>query len=188
MTADTARSPKDGLTRAARRRALVLLVLRGLAIAVVVVLLYFTLPFSNRGSIETGVTLAIGLLATACLMAWHARAIGHAPFPRVRAILALVTSFPIFIVLFSATYFMMDQYSKGSFSQAMTRLDALYFTVCTFSTVGFGDITAVSEPARVITILQIVLDLVLLGLVVKVFAQSVQAGLARRDRAGDNPQ
>lgn len=169
-----------------RRRYLVVLLLRALGVTIAAFVLYFTLPFSNRGSVETGIVLSVGLIATGCLMAWNARAIGRAPYPRVRAVVALANSFPIFILLFSATYFVMDEYSKGSFSQSMTRLDALYFTVSTFSTVGFGDITAVSQAARIITILQMTLDLVLVGLVVRVFAQSIQAGLARRDQGVDD--
>ncbi|HEY8302524.1 MAG TPA: potassium channel family protein [Jatrophihabitans sp.] len=165
---------------------LVRLGLRAVSVTAVVFLLYFTLPFSNRGAVETGFALAVALVAFAGLMVWHAHAIAQAPYPLVRAVVALFTSFPIFIVLFSSVYFMIDEYSKGSFSQAMTRLDALYFTVTTFATVGFGDITAVSEPARIITVVQIVLDLVLLGLVVRVFAHSAQAGLARRDKGSDD--
>ncbi|MGZ4522020.1 MAG: potassium channel family protein [Mycobacteriaceae bacterium] len=149
----------------------------------VVFVLYFVLPF-NKSAAETGLGLLIGLVVVACLLAWHARAITRATYPQVRALEGLLTTFPIFVLLFSTTYFVMDEYSRGSFSQAMTRLDALYFTVTVFSTVGFGDITALSASARIITTVQMVLDLVLVGLVVRVFYQSVQSGLARRDRGG----
>ena len=60
-------------------------------------------------------------------------------------------------------------------------MDALYFTVVTFATVSFGDITPVAELARITVTIQIVVDLILVGLVVRVFIQSVQRGLARRD-------
>ena len=42
----------------------------------------------------------------------------------------------------------------ASFTEPLTRADALYFTVTVFSTVGFGDITAKSETARVVLIVQ----------------------------------
>ena len=75
----------------------------------------------------------------------------------------------------------MGQADPENFTQPLSRVDALYFTVVTFATVGFGDITPVAELARITVTIQIVVDLILVGLVVRVFIQSVQRGLARRD-------
>jgi hypothetical protein len=169
----------------ARRRALVTGVCRTILLAGAVVVLYFVLPFSNRGPLETTLVLWGGLAGVGCLFAWHLRAIARAPFPRLRAMEALVTAFPIFVVVFATTYYLMDQDVHGSFSQAMTRLDSLYFTMTTFATVGFGDIVPVSNQARVVTMVQMALDLALLGLVARAFFRSVQTGLARRDRPDD---
>jgi hypothetical protein len=44
-------------------------------------------------------------------------------------------------------------------THALTRTDALYFTVTVFSTVGFGDITAASQSARLVVTAQMLLDL-----------------------------
>jgi len=51
-----------------------------------------------------------------------------------------------------------------------------------FATVGFGDISPVSEVARVLTTLQMVGDLVLIGLVLRIFVVAVNHG---RRRAAD---
>ena len=51
-------------------------------------------------------------------------------------------------------------------------MDALYFTE--FSTVGFGDITATSGTARMLVSVQVLLDLVVLGLVVRQVIGAVQ--------------
>jgi hypothetical protein len=171
----------DWLPRSLRRRALLLPILRTIGVTVVVFVLYFTLPFDKKSSFNTALALLIGLVLVAVLLAWQARAITRAPYPRLRAVEALLTSFPIVVLLFSTIYFLMDEGSPRAFSQAMTRLDSLYFTVTVFATVGFGDITAVSEPARGVTTVQMIVDIVLLGLVVRVFLQSVRTGLARRD-------
>ena len=40
--------------------------------------------------------------------------------------------------------------SASNFSEPLTRTGALYFTVTVFSTVGFGDITAKTEAARLV--------------------------------------
>jgi cell division GTPase FtsZ len=87
---------------------------------------------------------------------------------------------PAFLLLFAATYFIMEQANSENFNvDSLTRTDSLYFTVTVFATVGFGDITATSQAARVLVMAQMILDLLVLGLVVKVFVGAVEIG--RRD-------
>jgi hypothetical protein len=40
--------------------------------------------------------------------------------------------------------------SASAFGERLTHTDGLYFTVTVFSTVGFGDITAKSQAARLV--------------------------------------
>ena len=49
--------------------------------------------------------------------------------------------------------------SASNFSQPLTRIDSVYFTVTTFATVGFGDITATTEAARLVVTGQMIADL-----------------------------
>ena len=68
----------------------------------------------------------------------------------------------------------------------MTRTDALYFTVTVFSTVGFGDITAVTEAARVLVTGQMIADIVILGIGVRIIVDAVKRGQQRQPmQAGD---
>ena len=76
--------------------------------------------------------------------------------------------------------------SAASFTQPLTRTDALYFTVTVFTTVGFGDITAKSETARVVLIVQMLGDLVLLGAGARVLLGAVQHSRERRSKTGDD--
>jgi hypothetical protein len=150
-------------------------------VAGVLFVLYFTLPFDQKSPFNTGVALLIGLVAAAALIVWQARAIAHSPFPLVRAIEGLVTSFPMVVLLFATTYFVTGDRDPSTFSEPMTRIDSLYFTMTVFATVGFGDITPVAEGARVVVTVQMVVDLILIGLVARAFVSSVRTGLARRD-------
>jgi voltage-gated potassium channel len=69
----------------------------------------------------------------------------------------------------------MAQDGPANFStDTLTRTDALYFTVTTFATVGHGDISATSQSARIIVTAQMTLDLLVLGLGIRVFASAVQ--------------
>jgi Ion channel len=57
----------------------------------------------------------------------------------------------------------------------------LGFAVTVFSTVGFGDITAKTEAARLVVTGQMIADLVILGLAVKIILGAV----SRRRQPGD---
>jgi voltage-gated potassium channel len=156
----------------ASRRLVTLGLLRALATAVVLVALYYLLPLDHINSVP--LTLAAGLLILLGVCAWQLRAIGRAKDPGVRAIVALASTVPLFLLLFASAYFEMTRASPANFTHHLTRTDALYFTVTTFSTVGFGDITPVSQSARLVLTAQMLLDLLALGLGIRVFAGAVR--------------
>jgi hypothetical protein len=56
----------------------------------------------------------------------------------------------------------------------------LYFAVTVFSTVGFGDIAAWSQPARIVVMIQILADLIYIGLLVRALFGAAQIGTSRR--------
>jgi len=163
-------------------------VLRMVASVVVVTALYYLLPF-DRSSTAVVVTLLVVWLAVFLgLVAFQVRAIIVSPFPGLRAIEALATSVPLFLALFAGTYFVMARLSPDSFTAPLTRTDALYFTVTVFSTVGFGDITAKTETARLVVTGQMIADLVILGLAIKVIVGAVRRGRQRQPQDADHAQ
>ena len=158
----------------ARRRRLALGLLRALATAVALVALYYLLPLDHITSAP--LALAGGLVILMAGIAWQLHAIVRAKEPAVRAVVSLAFTVPLFLLLFAAAYFVMERASPASFDHPLTRTDALYFTVTTFSTVGYGDITAVSQSARLVVTAQMILDLLVLGLGIRVFVGAVQRG------------
>jgi len=144
-------------------------------------------PPGNLAGISLGVVLAVGLLALTAVVAYQVRAIIRHPHSAVRAIEALAMTVPVFLLLFAATYFMMEQSNPGHFNvDSLTRTDSLYFTVTVFATVGFGDITATSQAARVVVIAQMILNLLVVGLVVKVFLGAVETSRGLRTTRQDS--
>ena len=107
--------------------------------------------------------MLIGLLVFAGLTVWQVKAIAGSRFPGLRAAEALGLIIPLYLLLFASTYFVMERASAANFTEPLTRTDALYFSVTVFTTVGFGDIAAKSETARVVLIVQMLADLALLG-------------------------
>ena len=176
-------APIESLPTAERRRLIAIGLLRASATTVIVVAAYYLLPLNNLAGISLGVTLAAGLLALTAVVAYQVRAIIRHPHSAVRAIEALAIIVPVFLLLFAATYFMMEQANADNFNvDSLTRTDSLYFTVTVFATVGFGDIAATSQVARIVVIAQMILDLLVLGLVVKVFVGAVEIGRGLRTR------
>jgi voltage-gated potassium channel len=181
----TGERPKD-LPPTQRRRLIAGTVLRSVLVAAVLVILYYVLPLDRPWDADTAVRLLVGLLVFAGVVVWSIRFIAGSRYPGARAVEALALVLPFFLLLFASTYFVMERASAASFTQPLTRTDALYFTVTVFSTVGFGDITARSEAARVVLIVQMLADLVFLGAVLRVFLGAVQRGRERRSQAGDD--
>jgi voltage-gated potassium channel len=174
------------LPAAKRRRLIFRAVLRSVLAAAVLVVLYYVLPLDRPWDADTAIRLLIGLLAFAGVMAWQVRAIAGSRYPGLRAAGALGLIIPLYLVLFASTYFLMERASAASFTQPLTRADALYFTVTVFSTVGFGDITAKSETARVVLTIQMLADLAVLGAGLRVLLGAVQRGRERRPDPGDD--
>ena len=162
---------------ATRRRLRRLGFLRVLATTTVLAALYYLLPLDHDRNVP--VTLTAGLLILAVFTAWQRRAVIKDRYPAVRAVEAMATTLPLFLLLFGWAYFTMAHNNPANFNtHPLTRTDTLYFTVTIFSTVGFGDITAASQLARLVVTAQMLLDLLILGLAVRVFVGAVQ--LARQ--------
>jgi voltage-gated potassium channel len=166
--------PPGGLTAARRRREIGLGMLRALATTAALVALYYLLPLDRLANVPLVFILGAGLLILVAVATWQLRAVLRARYPGVRAAVSLAATVPFFLLLFASAYYVMAHGTPGSFSQQLTRTDALYFTVTTFTTVGFGDITATSQTARLVVTVQMLLDLLALGLGIRVFIGAVK--------------
>ncbi len=62
-------------------------------------------------------------------------------------------------------------------SQKLDHSSALYFTTTVFSTVGFGDITPLTDAARLTVSAQMIIDLVIIGVVVRLLINAAKMGL-----------
>ena len=179
--------PNQDLPPAKRRRLIIGAVLRGLLVTTVLVILYYLLPLDQPWDTATAVRLLIGLLVFAGLTAWQVRAVIGSRYPAMRAFETLGLIIPFYLLLFASTYFVMERASAANFTQPLTRTDALYFSVTVFTTVGFGDIAAKSETARVVLIVQMLADLALLGAGARVLLGAVRRGRQRGTGDGDGP-
>jgi hypothetical protein len=174
------------------RRVLAVGLARTLLTMVGLVVLYYLLPLDRGFSGRTVLVLIAGVICVGLLAAWQTRAILRSPVPALRAMQAVALSLPLFLLLFAAVDVLLDASDPGAFSEALSRTDGLYFVVTVFATVGFGDIAPVSEVARALTTVQMIGDLLLIGLVLRVFLGAVNQGRRRtadqRRSSADGPR
>ena len=124
--------------------------------------------------------LVVGLLVFVAIIAGQNRQIVQSGHPSIRAVEALAFSVPLYIFVFATAYFLMAHANAASFGSPMTRTDSMYFSTTVFTTVGFGDITAKTQAARVVVTTQMFLDLVILGLVARLIVNAVKMGKQRK--------
>ncbi len=162
------------------RRAVVGSLLRSGVTSVVLVFLYYRAPLDRPLGGFTGVLFLAALVAFGLVIAFQLRGIVRAQHPRLQAIRALAVGLPLLLVVFASTYWIVAAQQDGAFTEPLNRTDGLYFTVTVFSTVGFGDISPVSQLARVLVTVQMLVGLVTVGLIAKLVVGAVQVAVARR--------
>jgi hypothetical protein len=74
-------------------------------------------------------------------------------------------------------YLSLSDATATNFSESLDHTGALYLAITVFSTVGFGDITPQSDLARIATSIQMLLDLVVIGAVVRLLTTAAKTGL-----------
>ncbi|GAA4924369.1 ion channel [Actinomycetospora succinea] len=166
-------------------RRVVLVLGRSVVTIALLVVVYFLAPLDPTQDTSTLILFLLGLAALVAMIVYQLRAIVTARYPGLRAVEAFASAIPLFLLLFAATYTAVSAARPDNFSEALTRIDALYFTVTVFATVGFGDITPLSQGARVLVTIQMVANLLVLGLLVNSILEAVRRGKSRRNSAPD---
>ena len=152
----------EDLDRAQQQRVALRSAFRIVTSTVVLVLLYALLPAASNSSAKTLVQLLIGLVVFMGVLGWQVLRILDAEHPEVRAVETLALAVPLLIVVFAFTYLSLSHVRVTNFSEPLDHVGAVYFTVTVISTVGFGDIVARTDIARILVCVQILLDLGLL--------------------------
>jgi voltage-gated potassium channel len=177
--------PAPDSPRAARRpwRVITRSVLRAAGSVIAFVTIYYLLPLRTTVTWAAVTILVAGLAGLVALVAYYVRSILSSRFPGLRAIEALAVTVPLFLLLFACAYAVMERIAPASFAQPLTHTDALYFTVTVFTTVGFGDITARTEAARLVVTAQMIADVIIIGLAIQAIV-----GAARQRRQSQSPK
>jgi voltage-gated potassium channel len=152
------------------------LLLGGLGMLVV----YYAVPVGTQtsaGRVAVSVLLTLlGIAALAWAIVEQLRRQLHSRSEDIHSLLMLLG---LVALVFALGYYVLDEHSSHQMSGMSTRTDALYFTVATLTTVGFGDVHAQGQIARFLVILQLLFDVVFVAALVSTVVGSVRSRAPR---------
>ncbi len=131
------------------------------------------------------VLAAVGVLVW--LFVVGLRTVPGARRPLLWSVSLLLVLLTAIILLFAYVYLSMQTRDPGAVPGIETHLDAVYFTVTMLATVGFGDISPASQGARAVATFQMLLNLVLIGAIVRIGVSVGKQATEQRLRAGTLP-
>ena len=182
-------APKPGSKRPVREAinakpgALRRSILRMVGTAVLLLLIYSWLPLAGRSGDATAFVLIAGLVVFLALIVRQVRQIMEAEHPKLRAIEALALVVPVLVLVFAYTYASLSDLNPNSFTEPVNRVDGVYFAMTILGTVGFGDIAAKTETARIIVTLQILIGLVAAVGLARLLLGAADLGLSSKQAA-----
>lgn len=141
---------------------------------------YYLIPTKGDGGESDVPWLILEMAVFAVIVAIQVPIIVKADYPILRAVEALAVTIPLFLLIFSRIYLSNSLADVGSFSQSLDHTTAFYFTVTVFATVGFGDIVATTNGMKLLVTVQMLLNLAVLGLVIRLVSSAAQKGVARK--------
>ncbi len=162
------------LDRRGRRRGIIVAAITVAGAWLLLLGIYYLIPFTDMTSGQAVVRLVLGIFIFIAVFAWQLNRVMSADLPGLRAAQALGGAIPLFLVAFAAGYLSLSHSAASHFSEPLNHTGALYLVVTIFSTVGFGDITPESDLARAIVSIQMILDLVVIGAVVRLLTTAVK--------------
>ena len=128
--------------------------------------------------------LAFGPPAVAVGIVRDVRATGEV---RLEAVMGVLALYLLLGMLFGALYGVLDRVDDAGFfagGEEATTARCVYFSFTTLTTVGFGDLTAGTDPARTLTILEALLGQIYLVTIVSLIITNLGRSAGRGRLAG----
>jgi voltage-gated potassium channel len=159
-------APTNLLREMDRRRvhqAIAAGIARTLGAATVLLLAYAMIPLGGLSEADLLVRILLATLIVIATVAWQIWAVDKARLPQIRAVEALVVSVSVTVVAFATAYLNLSRHDPAAFTEPLGKTSSLYFTLTTLTTIGYGDIAAVTDTARIAVMVQMVANVVVIG-------------------------
>lgn len=153
------------------------------AVLAVVLVLYFTVPVSFEMKGSDAVQIVVSLVALALLAILVLVEVRHQLLDADRRIDGLVIALMIAVLGFALGFYILAQRQPGQIVDLDTRVDALYFTMATLLTIGYGDVHATGQAARVLVLIQMVFNVVILATAASTITTRIRTQAEKRAEA-----
>lgn len=162
------------LTTKERRRKVTFTVVSLLAKTALLLLAYYLAPFTrdSRDDLVMRLCIAVGILAVAVVLS--AKSILDSDFPVMRAVDGVVTLILFMAVMFASSYLMISTANPDAFSRPLGHTSALYFTITTSTTIGYGDISPLTEPSQIVVMIHMVVSVLLVVIAARLLLQTAK--------------
>jgi len=145
---------------------------------------YYLIPTRVEGGDSDVPWLILELAVFGVVVGIQVPAIVKSRYPGLRAIEALALTIVLFLLIFARLYLSNSLANPATFTVPLDHNSALYFTVTVFATVGFGDITPKTGGMQLLVTVQMLLNLAVLGLVIRLLTAAAKREVDRRGRGG----
>ena len=178
-------SPQVSASKKAKKKDLYLelfyTVLRTIGLVLVISLILSRSP-KEQNFQSLGVIVGMIVLATIYVLFFirSIRAVRKSQFPGIRAGEAMMSSGILLLAIFASIYSLISLQDPEAFTEVLTPFSSMYFSLTILATVGFGDIAPSTVPARPVAMAQMVLDLVFIGVLVRVLTNAAKRSIASR--------
>jgi voltage-gated potassium channel len=159
-----------------RRRLIARSVARIVVVVALLLTAYYAAPWTGGASGDVAIRTAVALVILVVAVVVSLGVVVGAEYPLLSAVEALTVVVVLATVSFASIYVVMSSRSAASFSESLGRTDALYFALTTATTIGYGDIHAKTEGARILVMVQMVTNVVVVGV-----AARLLLNVARRE-------
>jgi voltage-gated potassium channel len=138
-------------------------------------IIFYAVPVSTRDSTaRVALSVLLTLLGVGALGWAIVGQLKRQLHSRSEDIHTLLMLLPLAAMVFALGFYVLEEHSPSQLNGLSTRTDALYFTLSTLTTVGYGDITAEGQIARALVILQLVFNAVFVGAAVSTVVATIR--------------
>jgi hypothetical protein len=124
---------------------------------------YYVLPWDGGAAASVAARVLGSLVTLVTVAVLAVRYVLQSTSPVTRAIEALAVVVGFAILSFASIYLLISSNDPAAFTEPLGRTDALYFSMTTVSTVGYGDISAKTEGARIVVMLHMLTNVVVVS-------------------------
>jgi hypothetical protein len=175
------------LPPALRRRLLRRVAIISMFTVVAILVAYFLLPFAGESRVELFVRTVLGVTVMVAVLVWQVHSIAVAEYPQLRLVQGFALVVPLVLVCFAGTYLAISAGDATAFSEELDHVGALYLSMTTMTTTGFGDIAARTQTARIVVMMQMVSTVIAIGAGTRVAFSVVGERLRGPERADGDP-